>query len=610
MDFTIDYGSMNLSARDTELYASVDGRVAHLANGEVVFWPAGQDGNHVMTVQVLQAMELCREFRSLDEHIGRIVQQLPGLQGQHDAVRRVLEFLRNRGLLVSATDFLKAFTQVDAVEPAPFFGLCIRACDRPAMVQRLLASVLEHRQRYGSAHRVLLVDDSQDAGHAATHAALLREYAERSGQRADYLGRDGWDACVGLLARAHGGDALKRLLQRDPAFAGRRGGGIGKNLITLLTAGHRYALLDDDFILPLHRHPEFAAGLAFRGGLAPRTFASPDAALEAGVLPDNDPLAEQLAVCGRPLAAALGQGPGLLFTAQQLKGLAPSTLRTLNGAAPVSMTVNGHRGSAGASGMGWLFTLDAAGRAGLVADRDTYLRGLDDPAVWFGARAWRVTTGGNFTPFLVDNGSLTPCTSPHGRSEDALFNALLSLSRRGSVVLEAPYAIGHRQEPGRERAALLKRPETPDVNLYFAELARDSTAALKAADPARRLQGFAGVLRDLGAASEADAAMAMREFLGYVRSRLVESLQRTLETAKEPPIYWAADLRAVVEVNAKAVIARGEPRFAGWPEAADAAACVAAMRGELDDLADGLELWPAAWDAARAQQAALHAQLR
>ena len=55
------------------LYASEDGVVASLSNNECIFQVKRSGETHVMTFQVLQALDQVREFRSLDEHVSRIL---------------------------------------------------------------------------------------------------------------------------------------------------------------------------------------------------------------------------------------------------------------------------------------------------------------------------------------------------------------------------------------------------------------------------------------------------------------------------------------------------------------------------------------------------------
>jgi hypothetical protein len=603
MDFQIDFGAFKPapSAPTGPLFASVGGRVSSLSNDEVVFYDPVADKAHVMTQQVLQALDQCRPFRTMDEHVARVAEALPQLKGQQAAVRRVLEGLASRGLLLEGGAFLQRFAAADAAEPAPFAGFHVRACNRPAQLQRLLDGLAQRERAHGGGHAVTLVDDSTGRAEAGEHARLLQAFGAATGLPVRYVGEQAWQQAIARLQQAlpeHAG-AIGRMLGRDPGFAGRRGGGTGKNLASLLTAGRRYALLDDDFLFPLHRHPEYRPGLRFdTGGTAPRSFASVDDALGAGE-DAGDVLALHLGACGARLGAVANHLDGMRLGPAELRELVPSRLPHLDPQARILATINGHRGDAGASGMAWLFALPEEARAGFSASREAWTAALERPAVWQGAARFQVLRGATFTPFLVDNGSLMPCTSPYGRGEDALFAALAGALWREGVVLDTPFAIGHLQEGARGRPALLARPETPDINLCIAEFVRHAAGELQGLDPLRRNAALVALLRDLADAGSRELVAYLREFLAYLRTNIVHALQKNLAASRNPPVWWAADLRRAVEANGRALADAAPPRFAGWPEDADEAACVAAFRRELCTLADGLEAWPALWQLAR-----------
>jgi len=241
-------------------------------------------------------------------------------------------------------------------ELAPFAGLFVRACDRPAQLRRLLETLHERERTHGGGHAVTVVDDSTDPANAREQRALLQGFGEAAGVSVQHVSGSDWSGFASALLRElpEHAPALRRLLERDRSFGGRRGGGTGKNLITLMTAGARYALLDDDFQFPLHRHPEYRPGLTFdQSAWAPRTFTDLPAALAAGSAED-DWLAAQLALCGAPLSAIVGQVEGCGIGREELRRLVPSRMPTLNPQARVMTTVNGHRGDAGASGMAWM----------------------------------------------------------------------------------------------------------------------------------------------------------------------------------------------------------------------------------------------------------------
>lgn len=605
MDFKIDFGTQSLAptAANAPLYASVPGRAAALGGEEVVFYDEGLDRTHVMTMQVLQAMDLCREFRTLDAHVAAIVKALPALERQQPAVRRVLEGLRSQGLLVSDVTVLDRFEADTAPRNAPFAGVFVRACNRPAQLERLLRSLLDYEARFGAKRRYVVLDDSTDAAAVARHAQLLREFAERSAAPVSHVHRDAWDGIVDALAadapeHAH---AARGVLSRGAAS----GGGIGMNLALLLSAGSRLALLDDDFVLPLHRHPAYRPGLVFgRSGWASRTFPDPQSAMDAGEPDARDPFDLHLAICGETLACVTHHADGCRLGVDELRGLDLSRTPTLRADARVLATVNGHRGHSGAASLGWVFGLDPAGRAGMLRDPDTYAAWLDNPAVWSGAARHTVSPRGGYTPFAVDNTRLLPCTAPDGRGEDALFANLAQLAYRRDVVVDMPFAIGHLQEGTRSRRNTLAQPERPSVAQCFADLVAPLGDVLVATDPAARLSGAASRLRDLGAADTRALQAYLREYLGHRRSTRIEALQRAHAAAADAPDAWRADLRGQIEANGRSLTQGSVPRLGGWPESVDAEEGSALLRDAANRLAAGLEAWPALWALARDRGAA------
>jgi hypothetical protein len=83
------------------IYASEDGRVASLSSQECIFLVKRTGEPHVMTFQVLQALDLCREFRTLDEHVARIQSTIPGLADKGEPVRLVVYGHDRTSFLVS-----------------------------------------------------------------------------------------------------------------------------------------------------------------------------------------------------------------------------------------------------------------------------------------------------------------------------------------------------------------------------------------------------------------------------------------------------------------------------------------------------------------------------
>jgi hypothetical protein len=607
VDFQIDFGSRPLTpaAAAPLLYASVPGRASSLGNGEVVFYDEASERTHVMTEQVLGAMDLCRQFRPLDAHVQSIIAAQPALAGQQAAVRRVLEGLGSRGLLLTDQQLATRFDAVAAEPETPFAGVFIRAFNRPTQLGRLLESLLAYEHRFGARRRYVLIDDSSEPAALAAHRDLARDFAKRSGAPVVLMDRSHWDGVIDAASSAlptHAA-AVAWLLARTE---GRFGGGAGRNLSLLLSAGRRFAQLDDDFVLPLHRHPDYQPGLVFdKRGWNPRTFVDLRSALAAGTPEEIDPFALHLALCGQRLGRIAKTVPGCALDSRHLRELDFSRNRLLFPHRRVRETVNGHRGQSGAESLSWMFLLPPAASAAMRSSRETFLASLEDPAIWHGTSSFHIAARSNYSSFCIDNARLMPCVNPVGRGEDALFSSLASLMHPEDVVIDVPYAIAHVQEAARDRRATLGKPERPPPTTVFADFARDVTSDLRAEDPARRLAGFASRLRDLAAAGERGLQSYLGEYLAYRRSRMIAALQSSLANASDVPEGWATEVKRMIEVNARALGEGGTARLAGWPQDADAATCANLFRNEADALASALEAWPALWEWGREHGEAL-----
>jgi hypothetical protein len=596
VEFTFNLGPPPQANRAAPLlYASVPGRASALGNDEAVFLDPASGRTHVMTQQVLAAMDRCRQFKPMDAHVDAIVASQPGLAGQQVAVRRVLEGLATRGLLLTDQQLMTRFSAVAPETALPFAGAFIRACNRPAQLQRLLESLTQYETRFAAGRRYVVLDDSSDATARASQRRMLGDFARASGADAVLLDRDGWESLVDAAAAAvpASAGAARALMSRRNAVPG---GGAGMNLAMLLSAGSRLALLDDDFAFPLHRHPNFHPGLLFdQRGWAAHTFPEVAAALAAGTPSDADPFDLHLALCGQRLGAITRGVPDCRLDGGPLHGLDLSRNRLLDPQRRVIATLNGHRGQSGADSLNWLFLLPPAARASMSRDRATFLATLDDPAVWYGTAGFTVSARGNYTPFCVDNRSLMPCTLATGRGEDAMFAALSQVMYPDDVVIDTPFAIAHVQESVRDRKGSLARAERPGSMKCFADFALDVGPDLRAADPALRLAGLAARLRDLAGADDAGIQSYLAEYLAYRRSRMIEALQRSLASAGDVPEGWALEVKRLIEANARALADGGIARLGGWPDDVGAPDVAMRFRADAVALADAVEGWPALW---------------
>ncbi|HEU4664813.1 MAG TPA: hypothetical protein VFS55_12370 [Dokdonella sp.] len=608
-NYQINYGaqSARLPAQPridpaAPLYASEDGVVASLSNNECIFQVKRSGETHVMTFQVLQALDQAREFRTLDEHVARILATVPGLTSQRDDVVRVLDSLVKRRLLVADRAFLDRTEKASAREPAPLRAVFIRACDRPDQAAQLLASLADYERRHRANRHYVLVDDSSSRDAANRHRDLLREFARATGCKLTYIGAAERERLVEKLARAvpKAAPVLPALLVGGER--GHFGGGRGWNLALLLSAGARAILLDDDHRLPLRRLDDAREGLDPNpsGMVTTRFYRNIENALGAGEEVEGDPFELHLAAAGHPLGAVVGQRR-YAIDAAALRGLTLSRLDHLYGDAPILATHHGAYGSSRSESGQWLYQLSAEDRAEFARDRDSYLRNVEMASIWYGYRQARASGVANFTPFALDNSVLLPCTNPLGRGEDALFSRVTELCHSGALMLELPVAVGHVQETQRKRSPTTLAAHTPRFNYFVADFIRTRLPEFSAEEPAQRLELLAAHLRDVAGASEQGRVRQLQEYLAYARADLIERLQAQYDGAPDAPIYWQADVRSIIEANGRSLITPGVPRLGDWPENIDAAGCARRLRDETLELAGFYEAWPALWNCAREQ---------
>lgn len=585
-----------LSDDPATLYAAAEGRMAPLGAEEAVFFHAATGRSQVMTRDVAQAFGLCQPFLTLDAHVARIIQSLPALKGQDGAVRKVLGMFVANGLMHTDQQFIARFVAGEEREQAPVSGVYLLAPTQTEGLAVALDALRTHAARFALAWPVHVVD-TDDHVDAQARAALVAEFAQATAADVSHVRRETAVRIVDELAQAlpaHS-DALRAIL---PPQA--QGGAAMRNLVALLAAGSRHLVLDDEALLPLLRHPEFAAGLHVdTRGYAMRSFDTPEKARDVGGTLDADPLAAHLDACGLTLGDVLARQREAQLTRDSLQGVVPARVPWLRADRRVAFTGVGRLGRFALSDPSLPFQLGPVERAGLTATREAYLDNYRSPPLWAGLSSFGVGQGERLMPLAFDGSELIPCTLPGAVKAVELQVELLRLARPDAVDFDFPDALVQRV-PGTGADDALGRPDTGKCLAGFAAFVAQD---LQGADAATRLAVMAAKLDDLAAASDHRVETYLAEYLAYHRSSIIERMQQMMASEASPPIYWAADLRSAVESQAKALVNGETPRLQGWPSELDAAGCVARFRSELRTLAAGLQAWPAAWELARARSA-------
>ncbi|MBI2396712.1 MAG: hypothetical protein HYV17_02880 [Xanthomonadales bacterium] len=585
------------------LFATVPGHAADLGNGECVLRTQHDDVPHVMTYQVLAALDRCREFRSAEEHIEAIRQNTPG--APVDGIRRVFNGLVQRGLIVAAEDFVAPFLAPAAPPRAEAGGLYLRAGERPERLQRLLDSLRQQVLRGFEAPMLTVIDEARSADAIAAHAAMLRAHRELGPAPVRHVDAGAWQRVHDALAaalpeqRAVLDDLIGR--RRDGIAPG--GTGPGWNLALLLGAGRRILFGDDDLVLPLKLHPELRDGIELeaRATLPVRFYGGAESALQAGHDAEFDLLQWHLDLCGAPIGQVFDHASRLVPTREQWRRLAPSRMPQLQPQARVLATLNGRRGHSGHASADWMYQLDAASSRDLYQERNRYLRLLESGSVWIGPDRACAMQATPMLPFAQDLSQLPAFVVAGGGDAESSYAAISRVLTPHAWFLQLPTSAAHPPEAGQRLAAPGSSEVTRSFNQFLGDFLERCEGEIFGGTAQARLAAAAARIEDLAAATDHDLLRLLGEYLLASFGGRIQRLQAVAAAAgSNAPVYWSADLQAVVKAHAKALLQDGPPRLGGWPAGLDAAGCAARLRGDLQRAAAAMRAWPQLWQAARA----------
>ncbi len=584
------------------LFAAVPTRALALGDGQILLTERDTGRSRIVTIEVAQALELCAAFAPMDLHVQRVCANLPSLQGHEAAVRGVLEDLARQGALISAERWLDILKTAESPAPPPFRTVIVRTCERAPQLAALFDTLGDHERRWRSGLRYLLVDRSRSAETVQRNRATLQAFSAATGCRSVHMDRERQQVWLHALCRAlpEHAESLHALLGEGAATPGFHGDyGISLNWIQLLGAGERYAMLDDDHLLPLRWHPEFAPGLDLSDRPdPPQVLDALDRALDWGRECETDPFGAHSDVCGQSLARLLGQAP-MRLDAAQLLTLAPAQLPAFRANSRVLASAHGHRGDACSLSLLWLLALPAGERPALLAEAQGYRESLRRPAVVHAARRYRCLRTHGLPPFMLDGSRLLPAVPPRGRGEDGVFSALLQALQGDSLQVELPVSVGHRRPAAPERPDLASTPTTPALAQVLIDQLHELAPRLLSDDPLLRLRAVCASLEEHAAATDAELAGYLQAHLRAQRASVLSGLRAVLHDRPAPPAHLAADLSRLIETNGRALLDGAPARYAEWPQDIDAPSGAALWRSYLQEFTAALPVWPLALKVAR-----------
>jgi hypothetical protein len=394
-----------------------------------------------------------RRFRTLKDHVARLVREIPELRGHEQGLEQGFAQLVPRGIFYSADEVIAQIDASRARTPAEQkpLTLCIRTCDRPDFLRRLLNSLVDNAKTFGGCWPIEILDDSKTIESQHANQALSREFA--SDLTLTYVGQEEQEKMIKRLCHQAPEDceSLRWLMDaQHPANQHQATYGRLYNLAFMRHAGKRILLIDDDTVLRAwqQRNRQKQPRLQLLS-TSSDTFTAPEKAYAALESFNTDPIAAHANILGLPIAAALEQITEQPFSAEMIAGLdiasVPHPYAHLE---RIRYTHNGFLGDTGTTSDHHYFLRLRLTAPEMLLDNEQYQHFRQSPRCAFsGANAPELLSGTHFhhtTCAGIDlSGTMLPVL-PKGRSEDALLGAFLRLLYPGDYGLRHPFALEHR----------------------------------------------------------------------------------------------------------------------------------------------------------------------
>jgi hypothetical protein len=534
-------------------------------------------------------------FEGLHEHFSRSLLT-------QDELPRFIEFYEEcsrSGLLVTREEFLASLTQAEEDDQrGELFGIFIRTCERPAYLERILASLL--RSGGTATNRVFVLDDSRSTEARQANAGIVEKFRAEGAASFFYLGEE-WqrgfiDQLTGAFPNYAG--AIRYLLEPRPE--GVFSAGRVLNLAMLAFAGQRLLTYDDDYIVDsCWQHPDArdkTLHLAGARAYCLQGYGSRDELVGGNLDLQLDPVAEHAALLGSTVSDLMSRARGGDWDVR-LHGMGAQFARSLSGNSRFLTTSNGVMGQ----------PISPDGLLGWFADGDATIpvwAGGKDYASWIAghqvfqssrnATVLQTTYG---IPVGIDNSRIMPPTLPEGRREDSLFTFLLHSIHSTAVHFEFPWAIKHERDPLQWRQATMERPQAMALAQFIMlSLRRSLGASRDKGAPEAALATCGSVLREKSFLSDESLRTSALSHFQYLTSqhhaRLLEALERP--DLNDPAAR--ADMESALEVSRKYQMT--QPARPVWEDThcpAEPVEQIQWVRQNLQLFGQSLQIWPVLW---------------
>jgi hypothetical protein len=535
-------------AGDSHLYAFADCNRVNMQNGGTLLIHRHSDAQMMVAPEVAIAMQSCRTFRTLQQHVEVLTSTIPQLAGQQTDVANVLNMVKDAGLMTSAESTCLRLTQ--NVEPAvnlPPTRVFIITCDRPAAAQRLLESML-HAGNLSRHENLFLVDDSRDPQNAELNREAATRFNLSSPKNIQYVGAEAQQQLMGALITElpEHEQGIRFLIDRQ-RWAEQKSYGLARTICLLLSVDCRAIVMDDDVICAAVPSPHKSEGLTFGDSRREVDFYSSEQdILNRTAKADFDPLTGHAQCLGLTLGQALQKLGIDNLTEQHLQNANAAYLSQWQADSPILVTQSGTMGDPGTPGTQWIYTIDPTSTQRLLASAEGFEGALVNRHYWMGQprpQFGKLAVMSQVTG--LDNSHLLPPYFPVFRGEDYLFGAMVEHLHPHAAVLEYDWCVPHFPVETR-RGDIHTSPPSGKGTMNPSKYITDRTIYESDISPETRLANLTTQVRQLCEMSDRGLQTLFRQEVAQNQSALAKRITNCLQDGTVRPEAWQKYLQQYI----------------------------------------------------------------
>ncbi len=588
---------------DAPLYAFVDCERVSLQSGGVLLIHKLSDKQLIVAPEVSLALASCTTFQTLSKHVEILTTSIPQLAGQQTDVTKVLEMVRDAGLLTSAEAVCKRIgpedvpTATDLARTRVF----IITCDRPEAVQRLAQSMLFA----GSLSRheeIFLIDDSRDPQNATLNREIVQQFNLTSPRDMRYVGAEAQEQLLNALIKELPDKAqgIRFLIDRK-RWAEKESYGLARTLCLLLSVDSRAIVMDDDVICAAVASPYKSEGIAF-GDTAREVefYTSEQDILARTEKTDFDPLTGHAQCLGLTMSQAIDKlGINELET-QDLQGANAAFLSQWHASSPILITQSGTMGDPGTPKTDWVYTVDPASAQRMLASPGGLKGALANRHYWMGQPRPQFTKMAVISQVTgLDNSHLLPPYFPVFRGEDYLFGAMVEYLHPQSTVLEYDWCVPHfsiEERLGGED----NKPASGKGGINLAKYVTDHTLYETGISAETRLTSLAQRVKELSETSDRSLLTRYRTEAAENQRRKIKQFSAKLAEASPKTQAWQDYLQqSLNNLSAATGTTASLEDIPGIPGSYEAQEILDEFRVYAGEFAVALADWPTIREAAK-----------